>query len=102
MKGKNGPRQCPCRRTLYNTKIIVAHFLTSTANYVNAPQRDVSAVGGGGSIFRFMATNPGPWFFHWFVQRYFATAIAELTSFITIPSRANSHIGEDLEMMFCP
>ncbi|KAJ9119375.1 hypothetical protein QFC24_005846 [Naganishia onofrii] len=28
------------------------------ANYINAPQRDVSAVGGGGAIFRFMATNP--------------------------------------------
>ncbi|KAJ9105840.1 hypothetical protein QFC19_003410 [Naganishia cerealis] len=27
-------------------------------NYINAPQRDVSAVGGGGSIFRFRATNP--------------------------------------------
>jgi hypothetical protein len=37
------------------------------ANYVNAPRRDVSAVGGGGAIWRFVADNPGPWFFHWCV-----------------------------------
>ncbi|KAF8583894.1 multicopper oxidase [Ramaria rubella] len=49
---------------------------SNVTNFVNPPRRDVVAVNGGNTTFRFLTNNPGPWFLHCHIDWHLEVGLA--------------------------
>ncbi|KAF8896582.1 laccase [Infundibulicybe gibba] len=60
---------------------IIRDSNSNVTNYVNPPRRDVVAINGGNTTFRFFSGNPGAWFLHchidWHLEAGLAVVFAE-------------------------
>jgi len=60
---------------------VIRTALSNVTNFVNPPRRDVVAINGGNTTFRFRTDNPGPWFLHchidWHLEVGLAVIMAE-------------------------